>query len=128
MITKNKIIERLKVISSDKEAKAIERYVADYLLDEFNEEYETVGEIKEWFKIFWENDGCKTGIILGLIYYEDTYKFFDTYSEDILMYLEESTYDDYKLTRDLFNKNSLAWFGFECALSDIQLIIFREEE
>ena len=63
--------------------------------------------------------GCISGIIPHLIYYSDTEKFFDKYSDEIL-----ELYNDL-LKKELgeiiieWNKNNLAWFGFEVTAKNI---------
>lgn len=60
------------------------------------------------------NNGCITGMVSSLIYYQDTHIFFDThYSqiEELRSYFEDDMGGKIKIIGDL--KNTLAWFGFE---------------
>lgn len=62
--------------------------------------------------------GCQSGIVVELIYYYQTEKFFDEYHEEIF-----EIYNDYQADSLLYNfelsKNNLAWFGFEETLRHI---------
>lgn len=75
-----------------------------------------------------QKHGCISGMIPELIYYDDTNEFYDTYKTDIndlLSNLTQSTglsveelfkdqFDENDpLIIDCFNKNLMAWFGFE---------------
>lgn len=75
-----------------------------------------------------QRHGCISGMIPELIYYDDTNEFYDTYKTDIndlLSNLTQSTglsveelfkdqFDENDpLIIDCFNKNLMAWFGFE---------------
>ena len=117
-MTKNEAIKKLTEISNDKERTQLQRDVAQSIIYHI-EEYE---EPKSFFKDFWVM-GRKSEIITGLIYYEDTYKFFDKHSADILEMLNEEE----ELKIDWFSKNNLAWFGFERTLSDIQIELFERK-
>ncbi len=72
--------------------------------------------------------GCISGMIPELIYYDDTNKFYDEYKDDINKLLSDTMqntglsieelfgekYDkEDPLIVDCFNKNLMAWFGFE---------------
>ena len=73
--------------------------------------------------------GCESGIVSGLIYYQDTRKFYQQNREEIAARLTEAFencgfYDPVKLFGDKWdetdplafnetNQNLLAWFGFE---------------
>lgn len=116
-MTKKETIKRLKAIAEDKNRSKLQRDVASMTLDKID----GYTEPKEFFRHFWEM-GCKSGIFTELIYYKDTYAFFDKHSEDIIEMLN----DEEELKIEWFSKNSLAWFGFERTLSDIQVEIFRK--
>jgi len=76
--------------------------------------------------------GCQSGTVGFLIYYHDTVRFYEKYKTDINELLYElfgscGTNDPKKvfgerwdeedpLAQDVYNKNLLAWFGFEEAL------------
>ena len=75
-----------------------------------------------------QKHGCISGMIQELIYYDDTNEFYDTYKTDINdllsnltqgtgLSVEELFKDQFDendpLIIDCFNKNLMAWFGFE---------------
>ena len=75
-----------------------------------------------------QRHGCISGMIPELIYYDDRNEFYDTYKTDINVLLsnltqgtglsvEELSKDQFDendpLIIDCFNKNLMAWFGFE---------------
>ena len=75
-----------------------------------------------------QKHGCISGMIPELIYYDDTNEFYDTYKTDINdllsnltqgtgLLVEELFKDQFDendpLIIDCFNKNLMAWFGFE---------------
>ena len=75
-----------------------------------------------------QRHGCISGMIPELIYYDDTNEFYDTYKTDINDLLSNLTQDtglsveemfkdqfdeNDPLIIDCFNKNLMAWFGFE---------------
>lgn len=75
-----------------------------------------------------QKHGCISGMIPELIYYDDTNEFYDTYKTDINDLLSNLTQDtglsveelfkdqfdeNDPLIIDCFNKNLMAWFGFE---------------
>ena len=75
-----------------------------------------------------QRHGCISGMIPELIYYDDTNEFYDTYKTDINdllcnltqgtgLSVEELFKDQFDendpLIIDCFNKNLMAWFGFE---------------
>ena len=64
--------------------------------------------------------GCVSGVVPSMIYYTDTYKFFDTYKDEINEMAQElsndlygNKYSIYKNMNMECNKNTMAWFGFE---------------
>lgn len=57
--------------------------------------------------------GCSSGIISELIYYVDTYKFFDDHYSDIMDLVEENKENGLDLNEFTDLKNSLAWFAYE---------------
>ena len=107
----------------------LQEYVKDYLL-EYGEEYD---DISDYISDILKN-GCQSGIVGSLIYYKDTNEFYDKYEDEIEDLLEE--YQDncgynnrmeaianLNGADDVGNimqeKNLLAWFGFETAVSNI---------
>ena len=98
-------------------------YVLDYIIDDYKEDE----EIKMFFRDI-QVSGCSGGMISELIYYNDTLEFYEKYKKEIndLLYemldstglsIEELFGDRWDnedpLCQDQFNKNLLAWFGFE---------------
>ena len=75
------------------------------------------------------NHGCQTGVVGHLIYYSDTVKYYDDHKDEIneLLYnllwgcgfkspselFGDKWDDEDPLALDTYNKNLLAWFGFE---------------
>jgi hypothetical protein len=72
--------------------------------------------------------GCVSGMVGSLIYYGDTVKFYEDHKEEINGLLAEMCIDtglspaelfgdkwdnEDPLAQDTYNKNLLAWFGFE---------------
>lgn len=73
--------------------------------------------------------GCQSGMVIGLIYYTDTVKFYKKHKDEINKLLKEMLSETgYKSPSELFgdkwdsedifteetlNQNLLAWFGFE---------------
>lgn len=90
----------------DNESNTIRAYVAELALD-----FEP-GPLAFFQDLF--RGGCASGFIGGLIYYTDTWAFFDAYYDEINVLrekYEESTGEPLRIQGDL--KNYLAWFGFE---------------
>lgn len=101
--------------------------VTEYILDKFDEYNDPKTIVTEVLE-----HGCVSGIVGDLIYYSDTTAFYDKNKEEInkLLYdvMEECGIYDLKelfgygdvrwdeedpLALDYYNKNILAWFGFE---------------
>lgn len=69
--------------------------------------------ISTFFKDLLQN-GCISGMVVGLIYYKDTRNFYDRHYheiEELRQEYEESIGTPLIINGDL--KNHLAWFGFE---------------
>lgn len=70
-------------------------------------------EVLSFFKDLFAH-GCVSGMISSLVYYRDTFAFFDRFYDEIeelrVAYLEE-TGQPLQMDGDL--KNGLAWFAFE---------------
>lgn len=58
------------------------------------------------------NYGCISGIVSSLIYYSDTEKFFNEYSNEILELLDVKK-EECEPYEGEFNKNNLSWFAYE---------------
>lgn len=97
----------LKAIKKDYNRTDLERYVANDIL------YQYDGEVENFVKDLLEH-GCISGTVSGLIYYKDTHKFFDKFSDDIFALIdeiEESTGQPIEVKDD--RKNFYAWLGYE---------------
>ena len=65
--------------------------------------------------------GCISGIVLSLIYYSDTTRFFNCYRQEILTMLtdpDKNIYSEYTYLLDLkkysvSEKNDLSWFAYD---------------
>ena len=65
--------------------------------------------------------GCISGIVLSLIYYSDTIKFFNCYRKEILSMLQDpdkNIYSEYTYLLDhkkysVSEKNDLSWFAYD---------------
>ena len=65
--------------------------------------------------------GCISGIVLSLIYYSDTTKFFNCYRKEILAMLQDpdkNIYSEYTYLLDqkkysVSEKNNLSWFAYD---------------
>lgn len=71
--------------------------------------------------------GCVSGIVGSMIYYSDTVPFFERNADEIAYLVDElcnstgesleDLFEDFdtedRLIRDVYNKNLLAWFGYE---------------
>lgn len=101
-------------------------YVLDYYIDE-SADYKTPDDLLRSMEDL-QQYGCQSGMINGLIYYDDTTKFFDKYKDEINDILSEVMGGTGCSMEELFgdkfdesdpliincsNKNLLAWFGFE---------------
>lgn len=113
-------------------------YVLDYYIDEAqkldnNELIKSMVDLQKY--------GCQSGMIGSLIYYNDTNKFYDTYQEEIIELLNDLIYEtgcsmeelfgdkfdrDDPLFLECFNKNLMAWFGFETTASKIYNQIYEK--
>lgn len=107
-----------------KSGSALEKYVCDYILDEWDNYEDKAAIFKEVLRY-----GCQSGVISSLIYYNDTVAFYKNHRGEIGEMLQEtmSEYGCYDppaifgdkwdkedpLVLDTYNQNLLAWFGFE---------------
>ena len=71
--------------------------------------------------------GCSSGIVSSMIYYSDTEKFFNKYSNEIF-----ELYNDFNeetgYTLSTIDKNSLAWFSYELIVSNLYDEIVEHED
>lgn len=105
---KNKLLKKLKNLK-DNSDNELEIAVIEYII----ENYSTCEEIKTFFSDLFCN-GCQSGMIASLIYYQDTKEFFNQYEEEIeelKKEFEASTGETLKINGKI--SNFLAWFGFE---------------
>jgi len=106
----NTAVKKLKKLVTDYSNNELYRSVAESIIDEADG-YEN---IQDWFNDLFSH-GCISGMIGGLIYYEDTYKFFDTHYENIMDLVSEHA--DQGIGVDLMKdgniKNTGAWFAYE---------------
>ncbi len=109
---------------------ALTKRVCSYVIDQWSE-YDNKKNIFTDVLHY----GCQSGTVGFLIYYSDTVRFYKQYNEEINDLLsnlmaETGLYDlsdlfgdkwdkEDPLIRDDFNKNLLAWFGFEEALRNV---------
>jgi hypothetical protein len=105
-------------------------YVLNYILSQWDD-YDDKTAI---FSDVLEN-GCQSGVVTSLIYYDDTTKFYDNYKAEINALLHELMKEtgiynpselfgdkwdrEDPLVLDVLNKNLLAWFAFEETLRAI---------
>jgi hypothetical protein len=85
------------------------KHVGNYIL----EDYSTNDEIKGFFEDL-SHGGCASGMIGGLIYYNETSDFFIKFQdeiEELKEELEDSIGEPLKIKGRI--TNWLAWFGFE---------------
>lgn len=121
MIKQDSKIEWLKDIIENDHSNDLELYVTQWV-------FERSGEYDNLEDIFRDlSHGCATGIVPELVYTQDCVEFYETYREDIdrmISELIESTgmsihelfrnWDETDpFARNDYNKNQLAWFGFE---------------
>lgn len=87
----------------------LKNYVINYIL----EDYKSDDDIKCFFSDLLSN-GCQSGMIGTLIYYNDTNAFFNKYQSEIEE-LKEQLEDDLGEPLQIKGNitNWLAWFGFE---------------
>lgn len=64
-------------------------------------------------------NGCSSGIVTDMIYYNDTESFFNTHSEEIFDLMNEKRDEGWDLNNIEFSKNNLAWWAYEVITSQI---------
>lgn len=104
-------IKKLEKISKDYNNTELKRVVAEMVIDELDG-YE---KAEDFFSDL-SSHGCISGMIGGLIYYADTYKFFDDNYEDIMDLVHELNDQGLEInleTNDGNIKNNGAWLAFE---------------
>ena len=64
--------------------------------------------------------GCSSGIVLDMMFYRATERFFDTHSEEIFDLLNESIAEGLTDANNInFSKNNLAWWAYETITSQV---------
>ena len=107
-ITQETLITSLENIIQNSES-PLQKAVAQEILDNTS----TDEDVKRYFSDLLQH-GCISGMVGSLIYYCDTYRFFDEHYneiEQLRLGYEESTGMQLIIKNDL--KNDLAWFAFE---------------
>lgn len=113
------IIELIQNIANDT-TNELEKEVAEYLLDytDSREDLEShIGDILQY--------GCVSGCVSPMIYYNDTYKFFDKHYDAIMeLVQEEKQMTGFCKLSDIGNsekdlKNELSWFAWEVTIRNI---------
>lgn len=126
-------------LESLKDGNKLKEYVLDYYIDDYDNYSDEESFLKGMEDL--QRHGCVSGMIHSLIYYDDTNKFYDKYKEEInglLRNVKQETglsieelfgknFDkDDPLILDCFNKNLLAWFGFEETAYNIYETIYQK--
>jgi len=112
-------------LESLRNGNALKDYVLDYYIEEADslDNNEIITSMEDLQKY-----GCQSGMINNLIYYKDTSEFYDKYKKNIndllsnMMFATGLSVEELfgnkfdkedPLILDCFNKNLMAWFGFE---------------
>lgn len=119
-------LQKLKAGTENK----LEKSACKYVIDKWND-YDDKKQIFVDVLTY----GCRSGIVTSLIYYRDTVAFYSKYKNEINELLKRTVdncgiydlkqifgdkWDDSDpLVLDDYNKNLLAWFGFEEALREV---------
>ncbi|OME54014.1 hypothetical protein BSK59_15650 [Paenibacillus odorifer] len=108
------IVKKLENIKSVCGNELIERVIND-ALDRDDKDY-----MQSWLEDV-RQYGCQSGCVSGLIYYNDTEKFFDEYQEQI----QDAFFEFSKqcgqqpIIKEGNIKNWFAWFGYEWAVGEV---------
>lgn len=117
----------LKKVNGYEAGNNLEKAVLRWVKEELEEENYSCFEVLQ-------KHGCQTGMVGGLIYYEDTAKFYKKHKAEINVLLYEMLSSTGLSTSELFgdkfdkedplcfeenNQNLLAWYGFEETASRI---------
>lgn len=112
-------LENLKLLK-EQSNNALVKYVCNYVIIRWDE----YDDKKDIFLDVIKN-GCKSGIVGDLYYYEQTTSFYNAYKHEINKLIYECGYNNLAvlfgdewnkhdpLALDEYNQNLLAWFGFE---------------
>jgi hypothetical protein len=123
-LTQKQVLNSLKAIQQNHERTELEKATARILSNNITVEENP----QRWFRLFWENDGCQSGLVKEMIFYKDTYQFFDKHSEEILGLFKQEVESGFKCSPDMFTKSELSHFAFEQVASDIQVEIYNQGE
>ena len=85
----------------------------NYVINEIICNFDGYDDIRDWFRDM-QKGGCSSGMVSGLIYYNDTHEFYDEFYseiEDLRYTFEQDTGAPLKVEGDL--KNWYAWYAFE---------------
>lgn len=110
-MTTKKAQKELQIIADDYTNSELKRTVAEMIIGEV----EGYDKADDWFNDLLSH-GCVSGMVGGLIYYTDTYKFYDdNYSdiEDLRAELSQMYGEDFNVPGDQDLKNWWAWCAFE---------------
>ena len=105
----NTLRQKIKQLESEELTDSLKWHVLNYVRENYSDD----SEIQNFFTDILSY-GCESGMVGHLIYYSDTYKFFDTYYdhiEELRVEAEDNIGEPLVIRGDL--KNWLAWFGFE---------------
>ena len=107
---------RLEEIAEQSDNHLIKSVINDYILNQYEDDQYLESYIKDII-----NYGCISGVVSGMIYYKETYAFFDNFYDEIEEirhhYESEIIGEPIKIKGDL--KNFLAWFAFESVVYDL---------
>ena len=111
------VLKALEEMKKDTGYNALELYVIDDLIDEGEN---VLGYIKDVL-----NHGCISGTCRNLIYYKETYNFFDEYYSEIMDLLSDLKDGglDFDIAKDGDIKNTGAWLAYEETIRQIADIL-----
>jgi len=122
-LNQKQVLNSLKAIQQNYERTELQKEIAKILTNNLVEEQNP----HRWFRLFWENDGCDSGLVKEMILYKDTYQFFDKHSEEILGLFKQEVENGFKCSPDMFTKQELSHFAFEQIASDLQVEIYNNQ-
>ena len=120
-------LENVKKIKNET-TNGLVKFVCDYVIGNWDN-YDK----KENIFLNVMNYGCRNGAVRELAYYEQTTRFYEDYKHEISELLYKSDYDNLAdlfgsgwdktdpLALEYYNRNLLAWFGFEETITNIAI-------
>lgn len=98
------------------------KWVLDDVYDMAEEDYSMSEYCQEVI-----NYGCSSGVVISMIYYTDTIKFYDNFVDEIndllvnygVNPIDIANNDDDKLFISYDSKNKLAWYAYEAIVYEI---------